>query len=91
MHAEEIVHSYDINANGVTVKTNRDTYQAARLIVTAGAWATKLLAELNLKLSVMRQVAFWFGTDDDKQFEPEKFPGYIVTTPQGEFYGFPVV
>ncbi len=47
---------YQITSSGVIVTTNRDTYPApARLLITAGAWATQLLAELDLSLKVMRQ------------------------------------
>ena len=43
------------------VRTERGTYHAARLIVTAGAWATRLLADLGVPLTVMRQVLLWYS------------------------------
>ncbi|HEX4613745.1 MAG TPA: N-methyl-L-tryptophan oxidase, partial [Urbifossiella sp.] len=63
IRTEEAVRSWAARGTGVEVVTDRDTYHAARLVVTAGAWATRLLAGLGVPLTVMRQVLTWFRTD----------------------------
>jgi sarcosine oxidase len=76
---------------GVTVKSDRQTYQAKSLILSTGAWGPKVLSQLALPLTVTRKVMFWFdpigGADP---FLPESFPIY-VWEPEGapQFYGFP--
>ena len=37
----ETVLDWEPQGEGVTVRTNRDTYTAGRLVVTAGPWAAK--------------------------------------------------
>src|SRR5207302_1734785 len=46
LRATEPVREWQATPTGVTVRTDRHTYNADRLIITAGAWATELLGEL---------------------------------------------
>ncbi len=87
----EPVISWKVNEREVIVQTTADRYTAARLILTAGPWAGQLLAQRGAFLRIMRQVAQWFGTSDDALFRRDVFPLYIADTPQGHFYGFPVL
>ncbi len=48
------------DATGVSVKTGRATYEADRLLITAGAWTSALLPDLQPPLTVERQVQLWF-------------------------------
>lgn len=83
--------SWEATANGVTVRTERQTYVAARLVITAGAWASQLLTSLGLPLTVLRKVLLWYGTADDRLFRRDVFPVYLAETPEGFYYGFPVL
>jgi sarcosine oxidase len=82
-------------ANDVEVVTDRETYTAARAIVTAGPWLPTLLGGPFAKfLGVYRQVLHWFACDDPAAFAPGAFPIFIwihgaVAT--DHFYGFPLV
>jgi len=58
----------------VEVRTARETYRAASLIVTAGAWASEILAGLDLALQVLRKTLWWLEVDDPRRFAPERFP-----------------
>lgn len=87
----EPVVSWQANEREATVQTMADRYTAARLIVTAGPWAGQMLARQGAFLRVMRQVVQWFGARDDRLFRRDVFPLYIADTPQGHFYGFPVL
>jgi sarcosine oxidase len=87
LRAGEQVTTWRANGSGVEVHTRSGLYTAARLVVTAGAWATHLLADTALPLSVMRQVQWWFDTDG--RFTHGRFPVFLIDTPAGAFYGLP--
>lgn len=92
IHAEEPVREWKIIGDGVEVTTEKGTYRAARLVVTAGAWATRLLADIGVPLAVMRQVLLWFGVGDRAaEFRRDKFPIFIADVPGGPFYGLPAI
>ena len=89
----EKVLSWEATDSGVRVRTGNGVHEAGRLVVTAGAWAGELLADLGLPLEVTRQILFWFrplgGT---KAFAPQTLPIWIYEPPDGNmFYGFPTV
>ena len=89
---EERVLSWGADDDGVTVRTDRDTYTAGRLIITAGPWAGAVLAELRLPLAVERNVMYWFNPSDASAFLPDRFPIYIYEYERNAFiYGFPQV
>jgi sarcosine oxidase len=91
VRAQEPVVSWEATSRGVSVQTVRGHYTAAKLVITAGPWATHLLEALSAGLTVMRQVALWFATQDDRLFGRRAFPLYIVESPEGVYYGFPVI
>jgi sarcosine oxidase len=70
------------------VQTTRGEFTAGRLVIAAGAWAGKLLADLNVSLVVRRKSLFWFETDDPK-YDVADFPVFLFELPAGVFYGFP--
>ena len=51
IHAEEPVREWKAVGDGVEVTTDKGTYRAAKLVVTAGAWATRLLADIGVPLA----------------------------------------
>ena len=57
----ETVLSWSVKADGATVRTDRDLYCAGRLIISAGAWAGQLLADLRIPLVVLRKQVHWFA------------------------------
>jgi sarcosine oxidase len=92
VHAEEPVRAWKAVGDGVEVATDRGTYHAARLVVTAGSWATRLLAGLGVPLAVMRQVLLWFDVGDNApRFRRDTFPVFIADVPGGPFYGLPAI
>jgi sarcosine oxidase len=88
---EEMILSWELTDSGVRVETASDVYEAERLIVTAGAWAPKLLADLGLPLEVTRQILFWFDPIGGVEpFLPGRFPVYIWEPEDGNsFYSMP--
>jgi sarcosine oxidase len=91
IHAEEPVRAWKAVGDGVEVATDRGTYRAAKMVVTAGAWATGLLADIDAPLAVMRQVLTWFDTGGRPDFRRDNFPVFIADVPGGPFYGLPAI
>ncbi len=75
----------------VTVKTNRGTYQAKKLIITAGPWAGKMIPNLAPKLKVTRQALAWVQPKKWDNFVLGKFPCWNVLNGGHDFYGFPIL
>ena len=87
----EAVKGWTAKSASIEVQTDRSTYAAAKLVLTAGPWAARLLAGQGAALTVMRQVPLWFAASDPGAFRRDVFPLYIADTPEGYFYGFPVL
>jgi sarcosine oxidase len=87
---EEPVLSWGVSS-GVGVETRAGFYEAERLVISPGAWAPQLLADLELPLEVERQVMYWFEPRDGLEpFRPDRFPIFIWEPDDGNmFYGFP--
>lgn len=80
-------------ASCIRVTTNRGTYEAGQLVISAGAWAGRLLAPLALPLTIERHVQFWFEPrGGGGQFSPDRFPIWIWDTGDGAYpYGLPAI
>jgi sarcosine oxidase len=78
-------------AGGVDVVTNRGTFSCKKVLVTAGAWADKLLASVGMKLSltVTQEQVTYYATPHLREFAVGNFPIFIQHG-QHVFYGFPV-
>lgn len=87
---EEIL-GWEPTASGVSVETASGEYEAERLVISAGAWAPKLLADLGLPLEVTRQILFWFDpTGGIDPFYSDRFPIFIWEPEDGNsFYSIP--
>ena len=92
IHAEEAVRGWKPVGDGVEVTTDKQTYHAAKLVITAGAWATNLLADIGVPLRVMRQVLTWFDVGSRAElFRRDRFPIFIADVSGGPFYGLPAI
>ena len=87
---DEPAQGWRADGTGVEVRTARGTYRAARLVVAAGPWATHLLRDAGVPLTVMRQVQLWFRPDDPARFRRDRFPIFMIDRPGGAFYGLPM-
>ncbi len=94
LHAGETVLEVGESAGGAFVRTDRDTYRAARVVVTAGPWLPGLLGSAwEGRFVVRRQVLHWYEPRDAAAFAPGRFPIFIweLAGHAQPIYGFPVV
>jgi sarcosine oxidase len=89
---EEPMLSWEASEGGVRVETPDGSYEAERLVISPGAWAPQLLADMDLPFEVTRQVMYWFEPASGLEpFLPDRFPIFIWEPDDGNmFYGFPV-
>lgn len=92
IHGEEPIREWEADGDGVEVTTEKGTYRASKLIITAGAWATRLLADTGVPLAVMRQTLLWFDVGGRAaDFRRDLFPIFIADVPGVAFYGLPAI
>jgi sarcosine oxidase len=75
---------------GVTVRTGRGTYTAGRLVLTSGAWMDTLNPALAPHIRTVKQAIGWFTVKTPELFRMGRFPVFILTVEEGNFYGFPL-
>ncbi|MCY3887885.1 MAG: N-methyl-L-tryptophan oxidase [Chloroflexi bacterium] len=86
----EALAGWEVDGSGVRVVTEIGEYRAERLVITAGAWAGKIVEPLAGSLRPERQVLGWFTPSRPEWFRPSHFPVFNMTVPEGHFYGLPV-
>jgi sarcosine oxidase len=90
VHALEKVLGWEPKGDGVAVTTERASYTAGRLIVSAGAWISDFIPALKGKAIAERQVLAWLQPERPEWFRPDTFPVFNCTVEEGRYYGFPV-
>jgi sarcosine oxidase len=95
IHTSEKVLAFEASPHEATVRTDKGTYAAEKLIVTAGAWLPQLLGARYSKLfKIYRQLLFWFDVDGPVEpLLPGTFPIFIweLQGTRQAIYGFPAV
>jgi sarcosine oxidase len=86
---EEPIEKWERDGDGVRVTSASGAYRAKRLVLTAGAWMSRLLPDLAPHLWVERNVLFWFEPVSRREAFAN-LPVYIVHEPERMFYGFPL-
>ena len=76
--------------DAVWVRTPAAIYRGQAAIITAGAWASRLLADLGLPLEVRRKTLWWQRVEAPEEYAPDRFPVFICDSAFGEIYGFPI-
>jgi sarcosine oxidase len=92
VHFGERVEDWHVSSSGsIELRTSRASYEAERLILAPGAWASSLFKIDWLPLEVEPQQLHWFVPNGEAEaFSPRKFPIYIWDLGNGvQFYGFP--
>ena len=86
----ETLQTLESLSDGWDLCTDRGRYTADQVVVTAGAWSQFVLPELERLAIPERQVVGWFDSLDPSRFSAEQFPVFILDSPYGEYYGFPI-
>ncbi|HEY9506972.1 MAG TPA: FAD-dependent oxidoreductase, partial [Gemmatimonadales bacterium] len=73
----------------VLVRTARGRYEAGRLVICAGPWASKLVPELSGLAVPERQVLAWLQPSRPEYFRLGAFPVFNLEVDEGRYYGFP--
>lgn len=68
------------HADSATVNTINETYATGKLIITAGSWAQRILATLNLHLPFItaRCQEIYFDANEPDLFTSDHFPAFIA-------------
>lgn len=75
---------------GVRVRTTRGTYEAGRLVASAGAWIGEMLPRLKEIAVPERQVLGWFRPRTPELYRLGAFPVSNLKSDLGHFYQFPM-
>jgi sarcosine oxidase len=89
IRARERVLGWEPAGDGVRVRTERGVYEAARLIVSAGAWIGQFVQPLSGVAVPERQVLGWFQPSEPALFRPDRFPVFNLLAEEGRYYGLP--
>ena len=83
--------SVTTSPDSVEVKTDDETYTAAKMVITAGSWAKSVLATLglNLPLTPCRCQEMYFNTENPSEYEVGRFPAFIAHLPSSEYKHMP--
>ena len=85
----EPVTAWDANGGRVQVRTTRGRYEAGRLVICAGPWASRLVPELSGLAVPERQVLAWLQPSRPEYFRLGAFPVFNLEVEEGRYYGFP--
>ena len=73
-----------------TVHTENDRILGRKVVVTAGAWTSSLISELESSFAVTKQQVCYYKPTNTEMFQPNNYPVFTEITADGEFiYGIP--
>jgi len=90
IHGFEPVLSWTTTSTGVRVETDRGSYEADQLIVSAGGWMGKVVPALESVTKPERQVLGWFQPVQATLFTKEVMPVFNLEAENGRYYGLPI-
>lgn len=90
-HHEPVL-SWSATPGSVEVRTAAGVYTAGSLVVSPGAWAPQLLADLGVPMVVERQVMHWLvPRGGEAPFDAAHHPVYVCGDGPEQMYGFPAI
>jgi sarcosine oxidase len=90
VHAREQVLDWRVQKGTVRVRTDRGSYRASRLVITAGPWAAQVIDRLNGVVKPERQVLIWVQPKRPERFRMGVFPVFYMQDGEEKFYGLPI-
>ena len=93
IHSHEKVIEWKKEGTGLIVKTDKNIYKSNKLIITAGAWAGKMIPGLSDKIKVTRQFVAWIKPKNEPRVSLNNFPCWMIADEDkhGCYYGFPLL
>jgi len=76
--------------SSVWVETAQGKHTGDRLIITAGPWAWKVLAQVGISYHVLRKTLWWMEINNPENYTSDRIPVYMADRPGMGLYGFPV-
>jgi sarcosine oxidase len=76
----------------LVVHTSQEALRCRQVVMTPGAWAPELLADLGLPLRVARKMLLWYGPErpGPSVYDADRgAPAFLYEVPEGIFYGCP--
>ncbi len=91
LYEHETVQRWQLKGNQVEVISDKNRYTTEKLIITAGAYAGRLLPHLEQPLQVTRQWLTWVQPNQTSTLD--ELPCWIFEVPgvDGIYYGFPEI
>jgi sarcosine oxidase len=90
IHARERVIKWRDAKKWLVITTDRGSYRAKKMVITAGPWARVLVPELEQVAVPERQVLIWTQPLRPEFFRLGNFPVFNMEAPEGRFYGYPI-
>ena len=91
----EQVLAWKKEGNSIVVTTDKKIYNCSKLVITAGAWARKMIPTLSGKLKITRQFVAWINPRAKNRgaFTLHNFPCWLLADDEkpGCYYGFPIL
>lgn len=92
IHTREGVKEWKAEGGKIKITTDKGVYTCDKLVISAGAWANKMIPNLNTELKVTKQMLAWVSPKNWEAFSLGNFPCWILEDPErGSYYGFPIV
>lgn len=85
------VAGWEETGSGVRVQTDQGAFEAEKLVIAPGAWASDLLASCGLGVQVRRKHIYWFSTARSEYQAIQGAPAFLYELSHGVFYGLPAV
>ncbi len=87
----ESVQSLEQVGSTITIKTGKGIYHTKKVVITSGAYVSRLIPKAKLPLSVSRQLIGWVTAGTSVQQDPDAIPAWIIAdiNVPGIYYGFP--
>ena len=92
LHGHERMLAWERRGELYRVTTDRGAYACRSLVISAGAWAGRMLSPFGISIKAERQVMGWFQPErNEDHFSPARMPSWIIDSrPLGHFYGLPI-
>ena len=92
IYTHERVKHWKQTGNTIEVTSSSGYFTCDKLVITTGAWTSKMIPGFKPRLTVTKQMLAWISPKDWSLFSLGKFPCWILEDEErGSYYGFPIL